>query len=106
MSNRKTSALQHLTSVFGTQAHVEQLETALRTAAEHHTELAGHLRTRRDAAQLLAGNHDRRATTYTALADLITLALDTDDEEDPPSAGSVAADGDHTSSRTEGHHGI
>jgi hypothetical protein len=95
MSNRKTSALQHLTAVFGTQAHVEQLETALRTAAEHHTELAAHLRTRRDVghfdvpdplitrdgAQLLADNHDRRATTYTALADLITVALDTDDED-------------------------
>jgi len=96
MSNRKTSALQHLTSVFGTQTHVEHLATALRTAAGHHTELAGYLRTRRDAghfdvpdplitrdgAQMLADNHDRRATTYTALAALITVALDTDDEED------------------------
>lgn len=95
MSNRKPSALQHLTSVFGTQAHVEHLAAALRTAAEHHTELAAHLRTRREAgdyngpnslitrdgAQLLADNHDRRATTYTALADLITVALDTNDED-------------------------
>lgn len=95
MSNRKTSALQHLTSVFGTQAHVEHLAAALRTAAEHHTELAAHLRTRREAgdyngpnslitrdgAHLLADNHDRRATTYTALADLIKVALDTDDED-------------------------
>jgi hypothetical protein len=96
MSKRKPSGLQHLISVFGDQAHVEQLETALRTAAEHHTELAGYLRVRRDAghfdvpdplitrdgAQLLADNHDRHATTYTAMADLITVALDTD-EEDP-----------------------
>ena len=95
MSNRKTSALQHLTSVFGTQAEVEHLAEALRTAAEHHTGLAGHLRTRREAgdfngpnslitrdgAQMLADNHDRRATTYTALADLITVAVDADDEE-------------------------
>jgi hypothetical protein len=93
MSKPKPSVLQHLTAVFGAHAHVEQLETALRTAAEHHNELAAHLHTRRDAghfdgpdplitrdgARMLADDHDRRAITYTALADLIRAALDGED---------------------------
>lgn len=97
MTTPTTSALRHLTSAFGGHAQVQHVETALRSAAQHHTELAGHLRARRDAghfdvpdplitrdgAQMLADDHDRRATTYTALADLITVAVDTDDEEDP-----------------------
>ena len=93
MSKPRPSALQHLTAVFGAPDHVEQLETALRTAAEHHTDLSAHLRTCRDAghvdgpnplitrdgARMLADDHDRRAITYTALADLVRAALDGED---------------------------
>ncbi|MGI5185484.1 hypothetical protein ACQEVZ_55500 [Dactylosporangium sp. CA-152071] len=97
MNKPKLSALRHLTSVFGDQTRVEHLAAALRTAAEHHTELAEHLRTRRDAghfngpnslishdgAQMLADDHDRRAGTYTELADLVHTALEAHDEEGP-----------------------
>jgi hypothetical protein len=96
MSKRTTSTRQHLTSAFGTQSHVEQVETALRTAAEHHTELAAHLRARqaaghfdvpdplitRDGARMLADNHDRRASAYTTIADFIKAVLDTEEEDE------------------------
>jgi len=83
--------------VFGTRRRIELLEEELRTAAGHHTELAGHLRgqlaggaydhsssliTRSGAVQL-AGIHDSNAADSTAMADTIHHALHPDfDEED------------------------